>query len=95
MGGQKKQLKAYLQRLEEAEKRDHRKIGKALNLFHMQEQAPGMVFWHPNGWTIWQVLEQYMRKVQKKTTAILKSKPRKLWTEAYGKNQGIGITMAR
>lgn len=60
----KKQLKAYLQRLEEAEKRDHRKIGKALNLFHMQEQAPGMVFWHPNGWTIWQVLEQYMRKVQ-------------------------------
>lgn len=61
----KKQLKAYLQRLEEAEKRNHRKIGKALNLFHMQEQAPGMVFWHPNGWTIWQVLEQYMRKVQK------------------------------
>lgn len=61
----KKQLKAYLQRLEEAEKRDHRKIGKALNLFHMQEEAPGMVFWHPNGWTIWQVLEQYMRKVQK------------------------------
>lgn len=61
----KKQLKAYLQRLEEAEKRDHRKIGKALNLFHMQEEAPGMVFWHPNGWTVWQVLEQYMRKVQK------------------------------
>ena len=61
----KKQLKAYLQRLEEAEKRDHRTIGQALNLFHMQEQAPGMVFWHPNGWTIWQVLEQYMRKVQK------------------------------
>ncbi len=60
----KKQLKAYIQRIEEAEKRDHRKIGKALNLFHMQEQAPGMVFWHPNGWTIYQVLEQYMRKVQ-------------------------------
>ncbi|OOR91372.1 threonine--tRNA ligase [Moraxella caviae] len=61
----KKELKAYIARIEEAEKRDHRKIGKALNLFHMQEQAPGMVFWHPNGWTIWQVLEQYMRKVQK------------------------------
>ena len=61
----KKQLKAYIQRIEEAEKRDHRKIGRALNLFHMQEQAPGMVFWHPNGWTIYQVLEQYMRKVQK------------------------------
>ena len=60
----KKDLKAYTQRIEEAEKRDHRKIGKALNLFHMQEQAPGMVFWHANGWTIYQVLEQYMRKVQ-------------------------------
>ncbi|WP_201577727.1 threonine--tRNA ligase [Psychrobacter okhotskensis] len=60
----KKDLKAYIQRIEEAEKRDHRKIGKALNLFHMQEQAPGMVFWHTNGWTIYQVLEQYMRKVQ-------------------------------
>ncbi len=60
----KKQLAAYVQRIEEAEKRDHRKIGKALDLFHMQEEAPGMVFWHPNGWTIYQVLEQYMRKVQ-------------------------------
>ena len=61
----KKQLAAYIKRIEEAEKRDHRKIGKALDLFHMQEEAPGMVFWHPNGWTIYQVLEQYMRKVQK------------------------------
>ena len=61
----KKDLKAYIQRIEEAEKRDHRKIGKSLDLFHMQEEAPGMVFWHPNGWTMWQVLEQYMRKVQK------------------------------
>lgn len=60
----KKQLAEYIKRIEEAEKRDHRKIGKALGLFHLQEQAPGMVFWHPNGWTIWQVLEQYMRKVQ-------------------------------
>lgn len=60
----KKELKAYIERIEEAEKRDHRKIGKQLGLFHLQEQAPGMVFWHPNGWTIWQVLEQYMRKVQ-------------------------------
>ena len=61
----KKELKAYIQRIEEAEKRDHRKIGKALDLFHMQEEAPGMVFWHANGWTIYQILEQYMRKVQK------------------------------
>ncbi|SUD89794.1 threonine--tRNA ligase [Psychrobacter phenylpyruvicus] len=60
----KKDLKAYIERIEEAEKRDHRKIGKALDLFHLQEQAPGMVFWHPNGWTIYQVLEQYMRKIQ-------------------------------
>ena len=58
-----KDLKAYLFQLEEAEKRDHRKIGKALNLFHQQEEGPGMVFWHPNGWAIWQAVEQYMRGV--------------------------------
>jgi len=57
----KKDLKEYLFRLEEAEKRDHRKLGKQLNLFHMQEEAPGMVFWHPNGWTLYQQIEQYMR----------------------------------
>lgn len=61
----KKQLNAYLKRLEEAEKRDHRKLGKRLDLFHMQEEAPGMVFWHPNGWSVYQVLEQYMRQVQR------------------------------
>ena len=59
-----KEMKEYLTRLEEAEKRDHRKLAKQLDLFHLQEEAPGMVFWHPNGWTIYQVLEQYMRKVQ-------------------------------
>ncbi|MEO8000934.1 MAG: threonine--tRNA ligase [Arenimonas sp.] len=58
-----KDLKAYLLQLEEAEKRDHRKIGKTLNLFHQQEEAPGMVFWHPKGWALWQVVEQYMRRV--------------------------------
>jgi threonyl-tRNA synthetase len=58
-----KDLKAYLLQLEEAEKRDHRKIGKALDLFHQQEEGPGMVFWHPNGWAIWQQVEQYMRRV--------------------------------
>jgi len=62
----KKELKAYLRRIEEAEKRDHRKIGKKLNLFHTQEEAPGMVFWHPRGWTIYQVIEQYMRTAQRK-----------------------------
>ena len=60
--GDKKDLKAYLHRLEEAEKRDHRKLGKQLNLFHLQEEAPGMVFWHPNGWTLYQGIEQYMRQ---------------------------------
>ena len=57
----KEDLDAYLYRLEEAEKRDHRKLAKQLNLFHMQDEAPGMVFWHPNGWVIWQAVEQYMR----------------------------------
>lgn len=59
----KKDLAAYLQQLEEAEKRDHRKIGKLLDLFHAQEEAPGMIFWHPNGWALYQQIEQYMRKV--------------------------------
>jgi len=54
---------AYLHMLEEAEKRDHRKLGKQLDLFHMQEEAPGMVFWHPKGWVVWQQIEQYMRQV--------------------------------
>ncbi|KAB2313450.1 threonine--tRNA ligase [Betaproteobacteria bacterium SCN2] len=58
----KEDLDAYLHRLEEAEKRDHRKLSKHLDLFHMQEEAPGMVFWHPKGWVIWQQIEQYMRQ---------------------------------
>ncbi len=59
----KDDLDAYLHRIEEAEKRDHRKLGRQLDLFHLQDEAPGMVFWHPKGWTIWQQVEQYMRKV--------------------------------
>jgi threonyl-tRNA synthetase len=62
-----KDLKAYLLQIEEAEKRDHRRIGKALDLFHLQEEGPGLVFWHPRGWTIWQVVEQYMRRVYRDT----------------------------
>jgi threonyl-tRNA synthetase len=58
-----KDLNAYLTRIEEAEKRDHRKLGKQLDLFHMQEEAPGMAFWHPRGWVLWQQVEQYMRGV--------------------------------
>ena len=60
--GDKKQLKAYLKRLEEAEKRDHRRIGKALDLWHWQEEAPGMVFWHNDGWSIYRELEEFVRE---------------------------------
>ena len=62
-----KDLKAYLTMLEEAEKRDHRRIAKQQDLFHLQEEAPGLVFWHPKGWSVWQVVEQYMRKVYRET----------------------------
>ena len=61
--GGAKELKAYLIRLEEAERRDHRKIAKQMSLFHTQEEAPGMIFWHPKGWAIYQVLEQYIREI--------------------------------
>ncbi|MDG2250018.1 MAG: threonine--tRNA ligase [Gammaproteobacteria bacterium] len=60
----KKDLELYLERLEEAEKRDHRKLGKQLGLFHFQEEAPGMAFWHPKGWKIYQIIRDYMQKVQ-------------------------------
>ncbi|MFO1253199.1 MAG: TGS domain-containing protein, partial [Inhella sp.] len=59
----KDDLQAYLTRLEEAEKRDHRRLGKELDLFHLDEHSPGTVFWHPKGWTVWQEVEQYMRRV--------------------------------
>ncbi len=61
----KKKLKAHLRFLEEAVKRDHRKLGKKFDLFHLQEEAPGMVFWHPKGWSIYTAIEEYMRKVQR------------------------------
>jgi len=60
------ELNDYLTRIEEAEKRDHRKLGKKHSLFHIQEESPGMIFWHPNGWTIYQVLEKYIREILKK-----------------------------
>jgi threonyl-tRNA synthetase len=61
----KKDLDAYLHRIEEAEKRDHRKLGRRLDLFHVQEEAPGMVFWHPRGWTLYTQIEGYMRQMQR------------------------------
>src|SRR4051812_22573000 len=63
----KEDQEQYLHMLEEAEKRDHRKLGKQLDLFHFQEEAPGLIFWHPKGWTIWQQVEQYMRKTYQLT----------------------------
>ncbi len=82
----KKDLKDYLFRLEEAEKRDHRKLGKQLNLFHMQEEAPGMVFWHPNGWTLYQQIEQYMRQKLRRNSYVEVKTPqiveRTLWEKS-------------
>ena len=63
----KKQLDDYIKRIEEAEKRDHRRLGKELDLFHIDEAAPGLVFWHPKGWSIWQQVEQYMRRIYRET----------------------------
>ncbi|SEQ10280.1 threonyl-tRNA synthetase [Faunimonas pinastri] len=82
-----KDLKAYLTMLEEAEKRDHRRLGREMDLFHLQEEAPGMVFWHPKGWSVWRSLEAYMRRrldladyAEVKTPQLI---DRKLW-EASG-----------
>jgi len=65
-----KELKDYLTRIEEAEKRDHRKLVKKHSLFHIQEESPGMIFWHPNGWTIYQVMEKYIREILKKNNNL-------------------------
>jgi len=82
----KDDLKAYLHRLEEAEKRDHRKLAKTLDLFHLQEEAPGMIFWHPQGWNIWQVVENEIRSIMQnngyqeiKTPQVV---DRKLWEKS-------------
>jgi threonyl-tRNA synthetase len=96
-----KQLDAYLHRLEEAEKRDHRRIGRELDLFHMQEEAPGAVFWHPKGWTIFQRLISYMRERQGAAGFVEVSAPelmeRSLWEasghwEKFGENMYTTVT---
>jgi threonyl-tRNA synthetase len=83
----KDDLKAHMHRLEEAAKRDHRKLGREMDLFHMQEEAPGQVFWHPNGWTIYTELQDYMRRQQRRGGYVEVNTPqvvdRKLW-EASG-----------
>ncbi len=82
----REELKKYLNFLEEAQKRDHRKIGKEMELFHMQEEAPGMVFWHPNGWRIYQILQNYMQKELEKGGYSEVKTPqvvgRKLWEDS-------------
>jgi threonyl-tRNA synthetase len=79
----KEKLKAYLNMLEEAAKRDHRKLGREMDLFHMQEEAPGQIFWHPNGWTIYTELQDYMRRKQRVGGYVEVNTPqvvdRKLW----------------
>ena len=96
-----KQLAAYLTRLEEAEKRDHRKIGRELDLFHMQEEAPGAVFWHPKGWRVFQTLINYMRERQTAAGFLEVNAPelmdRSLWEasghwEKFGENMYTSIT---
>ena len=91
----KKDLKIYLQQIEEAEKRDHRKLGKDMNLFHFQEEAPGSVFWHPKGWNLFQSLINYMRKRQENAGYVETNTPdlldRSLWEksghwEKFGEN---------
>ncbi|SFR53396.1 threonine--tRNA ligase [Litoreibacter janthinus] len=83
----KENLKAHLHMLEEAAKRDHRKLGREMDLFHMQEEAPGQIFWHPNGWTIYTELQDYMRRMQRKGGYVEVNTPqvvdRRLW-EASG-----------
>ncbi|WP_292975717.1 threonine--tRNA ligase [Nitrosomonas sp.] len=82
----KEEQDSYLRYLEEAEKRDHRKLGRQLDLFHMQEEAPGMVYWHPKGWVIWQQIEQYMRQVLAKSGYVEIRTPqvldRSLWEKS-------------
>ncbi|UWQ51061.1 threonine--tRNA ligase [Leisingera caerulea] len=79
----KEKLKAHLHMLEEAAKRDHRKLGREMDLFHMQEEAPGQIFWHPNGWTVYTQLQDYMRRQQRKGGYVEVNTPqvvdRKLW----------------
>ncbi len=101
----KEDLDAYLHRIEEAERRDHRRLGRQLDLFHLQDEAPGMVFWHPKGWSIWQEVEQYMRRVYRdngylevKTPQVL---DRSLWeksgplAELQGQHVHDGVGEAR
>ena len=84
----KQDLDAHLKFLEEAAKRDHRNLAKTLDLFHLQEEAPGMVFWHPNGWTVYRVLEDYIRDRQSTRVTV----PRSSLISVCGKPQVTGTS---
>jgi threonyl-tRNA synthetase len=85
----KDELQQYLTMLEEAEKRDHRKLGRELDLFHIDEHSPGTVFWHPKGWTLWQEVEQYMRRVYR-DNGYQEVKGRRSWTRPVGEDGPLG-----
>ena len=87
-------LQQYLRMLEEAEKRDHRRLGRELDLFHVDEHAPGLVFWHPKGWALWQAVEQYMRQVYR-DNGYLEVKGPQSSTRAFGRRRATGTTTAR
>ena len=86
----KEEQDAYLHMLEEAEKRDHRRLGTQLDLFHMQEEAPGMVFWHPKGWALWQQVEQYMRGVYRDNGYQEVRGPQILDRQPVGEDRALG-----
>ncbi len=89
-----KELDQYLFRLEEAERRDHRKLGRELDLFHLQEEAVGSVFWHPKGWTLYRAIEDYMRRRLDAVGISGGPKRRNCSTAACGKPRGIGTISA-
>src|SRR3546814_9677464 len=87
----KEEQAAYLTMLEEAEPRDHRKLGRELDLFHFQDEAPGLIFWHPKGWTLWQQVEQYMRTVYQ-DNGYQEVKGRRFWICRCGRKPATGTT---
>ena len=91
----KADLKAHLTMLEEAAKRDHRRIGREMSLFHLQEEAPGMVFWHPNGWAVYRALEDYMRRRLDRRRVQRDQDPSGRRPRALGEAPGTGISTAR
>jgi threonyl-tRNA synthetase len=94
--GDKDELQQYLTMLEEAEKRDHRKLGRELDLFHLQDELPGLVFWHPKGWAVWQAGRAVHAPPSTATTATRRSRARRSWTKAaVGEDRATGTSTAR